>query len=205
MRLAILAYDRISPFMLSTPLAVFGEPFLASGHHIDICAAAPRLAATGGLTIEAPCTLDTARNADVVILPGWRDADEPVSGDIVTELKDAHRRGAIVVGLCLGAFGLAEAGLLSGRRATTHWAKAESFARRYPEVTLDPGALFVNEGQIVTSAGIASGLDYICSQGYPVSAKPTGSPATLSWRHNARVRSHSSSNAPRSDRRKRPV
>lgn len=159
MRLAILAYDRISPFMLSTPLAVFGEPFLASGHHIDICAAAPRLAATGGLVIEAPCALDAARNADVVILPGWRDADEPVSADIITELKDAHRRGAIVVGLCLGAFGLAEAGLLSGRRATTHWAKAENFAARYPEVTLDPGALFVDEGQIVTSAGIASGLD----------------------------------------------
>lgn len=159
MRLAIIAYDKISPFMLSTPLAVFGEPFIASGHHIDVCASTPRLSATGGLTIEAPCSLDTARAADVVILPGWRNADEPVSADIVATLKDAGQRGAMVVGLCLGAFGLAEAGLLDGRRATTHWAQADAFARRYPGVTIDPGALFVDEGQMITSAGIASGLD----------------------------------------------
>ncbi|RED32586.1 transcriptional regulator GlxA family with amidase domain [Rhodopseudomonas thermotolerans] len=159
MRLAILAYDQISPFMLSTPLAVFGEPFLASGHRVDVCAAQPRFSATGGLTIEAPMPLAAARNADVVILPGWRAAEEPVPAMITSELRAAEERGAIVVGLCLGAFGLAEAGLLDGRRATTHWACVESFATRYPEVAVDPGALFVDEGRILTSAGVASGLD----------------------------------------------
>ncbi|WGD32259.1 helix-turn-helix domain-containing protein [Ancylobacter sp. WKF20] len=159
MRLAVLAYEGISPFMLSTPLAVFGEPFIAGGHRIDVCATVSRFAASGGLTIEAAHPLDAARDADIVILPSWRDADEPVSNDIVAELQAAQRRGAIVVGLCLGAFGLAEAGLLDGRRATTHWARTATFAERYPKVTVDAGALFVDAGPVLTSAGIASGLD----------------------------------------------
>ena len=159
MRLAVLAYDGISPFMLSTPLAVFGEPFVAGEHRIEVCARVPRFAASGGLTIEASRPLEAAREADVVVLPGWRDADEPVSIDIVAELRAAQMREAVVVGLCLGAFGLAEAGLLDGRRATTHWARAAAFAERYPKVMVDAGALFVDEGQVLTSAGVASGLD----------------------------------------------
>lgn len=159
MRLAVLAYEGISPFMLSTPLAVFGEPFVAGEHRIDVCAAVPRFAASGGLTIEASHRLEAAREADIVLLPGWRDVDEPVSTEIVAELRAAQMRGAIVAGLCLGAFGLAEAGLLDGRRATTHWARAGTFAERYPRVAVDAGALFVDEGQVLTSAGIASGLD----------------------------------------------
>ncbi|VXC83889.1 GlxA family transcriptional regulator [Sphingomonas sp. 8AM] len=159
MRIAVLAYDGVSPFMLSTPLAVFGEPFLVSGHRVDVCAARPRFRASGGLVIEASGMLDAAPESDVVILPGWRDADEPVSPELVATLRTAARRGATIVGLCLGAFGLAEAGLLDGRRATTHWARADAFARRYPGVTVDAGALFVDEGRVLTSAGIAAGLD----------------------------------------------
>jgi transcriptional regulator GlxA family with amidase domain len=159
MRLAVLAYDGISPFMLSTPLAVFGEPFVASGHGIDVCARNRRFSATGGLSVETQHALESCRDSDIVILPGWRNADETVPSEIVSELRGTHSRGAIVVGLCLGAFGLAEAGLLDGRRATTHWARAETFANRYPEVEVDAGALFVDEGQVLTSAGIASGLD----------------------------------------------
>lgn len=158
MRVAVLAFDGISPFMLSTPLAVFGEPFLASGHRVEVCAATPRFGA-GMLTVEAPSPLDAAREADVVILPGWRNAGEPVTADLVGALRAAHERGAVVVGLCLGAFGLAQAGLLDGRRATTHWAQAAAFAARFPQVEVDPGALFVDEGAVLTSAGIAAGLD----------------------------------------------
>lgn len=159
MRIAIIAYDGISPFMLSTPLAVFGEPFVASGHDVMVCGGNGRVSATGGLTIETAHALDHVDGADVVILPGWRDAGETVTPDIVAALRAAGARGAVVAGLCLGAFGLAEAGLLRGRRATTHWAMAETFASRYPDVTLDPGAIFVDEGPVLTSAGIASGLD----------------------------------------------
>lgn len=159
MRITVVAYDGISPFMLSTPLAVFGEPFLASGHTVDVCSSTRTLVSSGGLTIETHRPLHAAREADILILPGWRDAAEPVSAAIVSELREAEARGAIVVGLCLGAFGLAEAGLLDNRRATTHWARAELFAARYPNVTVDAGAIFVDEGRILTSAGIASGLD----------------------------------------------
>jgi len=158
MHLAVLAYEGISPFMLSTPLAVFGEPFLAGGHRVEVCSATPRFAA-GALTVEAPSPLRAAEAADVVILPGWRNADERVAPEIVAVLRAAHARGALVVGLCLGAFGLAEAGLLDGRRATTHWARAAAFAARYPRVAVDPGALFIDEGPVLTSAGLAAGLD----------------------------------------------
>jgi transcriptional regulator GlxA family with amidase domain len=132
---------------------------LASGHQIEVCCEQPRISAGGGLTVEVSSPLIAARAADILILPGWRNAEEPVNANIVAELAAANARGAIVVGLCLGAFGLAEAGLLDGRRATTHWARAEAFAARYPRVTVDSGALFVDEGHILTSAGIASGLD----------------------------------------------
>lgn len=158
MRVAVLAFDGISPFMLSTPLAVFGEPFLAGGHRVAVCAATPRFRA-GMLTVEAPSPLGAAHTADVVILPGWRDAGEPVTADLVDTLRRAHEGGAVVVGLCLGAFGLAQAGLLDGLRATTHWAHADTFAARFPQVAVDPGALFVDEGAVLTSAGVASGLD----------------------------------------------
>lgn len=159
MRIAIIAYDGISPFMLSTPLAVFGEPFLAGGNDVVVCADRKRISATGGITVEVGHSIDSAHKADVVILPGWRNASETVSPDIVEQLRLAHARGAIVVGLCLGAFGLAEAGLLDGQQATTHWARVAEFGDRYPAIRIDPSAIFVDAGRILTSAGIAAGLD----------------------------------------------
>ncbi len=159
MKIAVLAYEGISPFMLSTPLAVFAEPYLDSRHHVDVCSAVPRMAASGGLVIETALPLRAALDADVIILPGWRDENEPVPAEIVSVLREGHARGAMIVGLCLGAFGLAEAGLLDGRRATTHWACTEMLAERYPQIAVDAGTLFVDEGQVLTSAGVASGLD----------------------------------------------
>ncbi|KZM48140.1 DJ-1/PfpI family protein [Labrenzia sp. OB1] len=159
MRIAVIAYQGISPFMLSTPLAVFGEPFLASGHDVVVCGESDRIVASGGLTIEISHPLAAVDEADVVILPGWRDAAEPVSPAIVRQLRSAHERNALVAGLCLGAFGLAEAGLLNGRRATTHWARATELGTLYPAIRIDPAAIYVDDGQVVTSAGIAAGLD----------------------------------------------
>jgi len=159
MRIATIAYDGISPFMLSTPFAVFGEPYLEGPHEAFVCAAGKRVSGIGGLAIETTHALEDARTADIVILPGWRDADEPVSPAIVDEIRSAHGRGAIVAGLCLGAFGLAEAGLLDGRRATTHWARIADLRARYPGIRVDPEAIFVDEGRLLTSAGIAAGLD----------------------------------------------
>jgi transcriptional regulator GlxA family with amidase domain len=159
MRIAILAFDGISPFMLSTPLAVFGEPFLAAGHQVDVCASTDTITATGGLGLTVGFGLEHAETADMVILPGWRSADDPVPDALITTLQRAHAGGAVIVGLCLGAFGLAQARLLTGRRATTHWARAECFAKQFPAVSVVTDVLFIDEGLVVTSAGVASGLD----------------------------------------------
>ncbi|MEH7829942.1 GlxA family transcriptional regulator [Gemmobacter denitrificans] len=159
MRIAIIAYDGISPFMLSTPLAVFDEACPAHDHNVIVCAHGGRISAKHALGMTTGHNLQDAQTADLIILPGWRNADEPVLTAIVEVLGAAHARGAIVAGLCLGAYGLAEAGLLNGRRATTHWARIGDFGTRYPKVQTDPTAIFVDEGQILTSAGNAAALD----------------------------------------------
>ncbi|WP_459206174.1 GlxA family transcriptional regulator [Pseudomonas sp. MLB6B] len=157
MNIALLAYDHVSPFMLSTPLAVFEAA--GAAYEVTVCALDRQVLGQGGLSFDVPASLDATTAADVVILPGWRDAREPVPQAMVEVLRQAAGRGAVVVGLCLGTFGLAQAGLLDGRRATTHWAEAERFAACFPAVDVDPGALFIDEGAVVTSAGVAAGLD----------------------------------------------
>lgn len=159
MKIAILAYDNVSPFMLSTPLAVFERGLPSTTYEVIVCAVNKQVLGPGGLSFNVPASMDAAADADVVILPGWRDAKELVPQEIVEVLKNASKRGAVVVGLCLGTFGLAQAGLLDGRRATTHWAEAERFTARFPAVDVDPGAIFIDEGAVVTSAGVAAGLD----------------------------------------------
>lgn len=159
MDIAVIAYEGINPFMLSTPLAVFGGARLLNDHRVFVCAEANRISTSAGITLETPHLLDAAEEADVVILPGWRDASEAVPPAIVEQLRSAHARDAVAVGLCLGAFGLAETGLLDGRRATTHWAAVEAFRDRFPAVQIDPTAIFIDSGPVLTSAGVASGLD----------------------------------------------
>lgn len=159
MKIAILAYEHVSPFMLSTPIAVFESSPWVETHQVMVCADRPQIPSTGGLSLNIPGSLSDAEQADLLILPGWRDANEPVTQAIVDVLQAAAERGAVVVGLCLGAFGLAQAGLLDGRRATTHWASAERLSALFPAVNVDPGAIFVDEGSIVTSFGVAAGLD----------------------------------------------
>lgn len=161
--IAVLAFDRISPFHLSVPCVVFGEDRTDTGippFELRVCAAEPgRLLTTAGFHIEAPHGLDELSNADVVIVPSWRDAGERPPEAILKALANAKRRGAKIVGLCLGAFVLAEAGLLDGRPATTHWHWAPLFKRRYPQVTLNPDVLYIDDGDVVTSAGTAAGID----------------------------------------------
>lgn len=158
---SVLVFDRISPFHLSVPCVVFGDrhpgvpPF-----DFRVCAMeSGLLRTTAGFAVLAERDLAAFAEAEIVIVPSWRDSAEPPPAAVVEALRSAHARGATVVGLCLGAYVLAEAGLLDGRRATTHWAYAEDFARRYPAVHLDPEVLYVEEDGVVTSAGTAAGLD----------------------------------------------
>lgn len=160
-KVAIAAFDGIRPFHLSVPCAVFGEPAGAEPlYEVRVCAVEPgELRSQAGFTIGTGYGLRELERAQVVVVPSWRDAHEVPPASLLGALRRAHRRGALVVGLCLGAYALAEAGLLDGRRATTHWRWAERFAQRYPKVRMDPNVLYVDEGDVLTSAGTAAGID----------------------------------------------
>jgi transcriptional regulator GlxA family with amidase domain len=161
LRIAVIAFDRISPFHLAVPCVVFGDPHPgAPRFELRVCSAEARvLHTTVGFAVTARHGLASLRWADLVIVPSWRDPDERPPAALLKALVVAHRRGARIVGLCLGAYVLAEAGLLDGRGATTHWSVADDFARRYPAVRVNAGVLYVDEDDVVTSAGTAAGLD----------------------------------------------
>lgn len=159
--IAVVAFDRISPFHLSAPCVVFGDrhpgvpPF-----DFTVCATRPGpLATTAGFSIVVEHGLEALLTADTIIVPSWRDPAERAPAALLAALVAAHERGARIVGLCLGAYVLAEAGLLDGRAATTHWAYAEDFAKRYPKVHLKPDVLYLEDGQVLTSAGTAAAID----------------------------------------------
>lgn len=160
--IAVLAFDRISPFHLSVPCVVFEDRAWAGlpSYRLRICAgeAGRRrgLRTTAGFAVQTEWTLKDAAHADVLIVPSWRDPQEPPPAAMLDAVRAAHAHGATVVGLCLGAFVLAEAGVLNGHRATTHWSAADVFARRHPQVKLVPDVLYVDAegGRLVTAAAI---------------------------------------------------
>jgi transcriptional regulator GlxA family with amidase domain len=154
-RIAVIAFDGITPFHLSVPGMVFRD----AAFDLTICSADPSpLSTTGGFDISVRHGLQALSRADIVILPTWHDDCRPAPAVLLEALKRAHRRGARIVGLCLGAFPLAEAGLLDGRSATTHWSFADALAERHPTVAVDREVLYVDDG-VLTSAGVAAGLD----------------------------------------------
>jgi transcriptional regulator GlxA family with amidase domain len=158
---AVVAFDQISPFHLSVPCVVFGDahPGLPA-FELKVCAAEPgMLRTTAGFDLCVKHGLDALEAADVIIVPSWRDPSERPPQALLDALAAQYRRGAHVVGLCLGAYVLAEAGLLDGRRATTHWAYARDFAARYPAVKVDANVLYIEDGALMTSAGTAAGID----------------------------------------------
>jgi transcriptional regulator GlxA family with amidase domain len=154
-KVAVIAFDGITPFHLSVPSLVFGRLY-----EVTVCAAdPPPLRTTAGFDITTAHGLEALEGAHLVILPSWHDDCRPAPQALLVALRAAHQRGARVVGLCLGAFPLAEAGLLDGRTATTHWEFADELGRRHPAVTVDREVLYVDEGDVLTSGGVAAGLD----------------------------------------------
>ncbi|MDV2987473.1 UNVERIFIED_CONTAM: helix-turn-helix domain-containing protein [Methylobacteriaceae bacterium AG10] len=103
--------------------------------------------------------LEALVSADTLVIPGIEDPTAPVSQDVLTAIREAWAAGARIASICSGAFVLAATGLLDGRRATTHWLGANQLAQRHPAIDVDPNALFVDEGRLVTSAGASAGLD----------------------------------------------
>ncbi len=159
--IAVLAPDRLVAADLAVPCEVFGRARLRDGspaYEVRVCAAAPEVDAEV-FALRAPWTLDALDGAATVVVPGVPDLDAPASPAVLAALRRAADRGARVASICTGAFVLAAAGLLDGRRATTHWRAAGELARRHPAVAVDPDVLFVDEGRVLTSAGAAAGLD----------------------------------------------
>ncbi|WUR13268.1 helix-turn-helix domain-containing protein [[Empedobacter] haloabium] len=160
-RIAVVAFDGITPFHLSVPCLVFGsaDAGLAS-FDVTVCAASTgSLRTSAGFAIAVESDLRALADAAIVVVPSWHDDYRPAPPALLDALRAAHGRGARIVGLCLGAFVLAEAGLLDGRGATTHWASAAELARRHPRVRVDADVLYVDGGGVLTSAGVAAGLD----------------------------------------------
>src|SRR6185312_4477075 len=160
---AVYLFDGISVFEVGCVTEVFALPrpeLDVPWYTFQACAETTGpMRALGGFGLLADHDMAQFAAADTVIVTAVPNVRGEVSRELVRALREAYERGARVVSICSGAFALAEAGLLDGLRATTHWRYAEVFAARYPKVHLDPDVLYVDEGRVLTSAGSAAGLD----------------------------------------------
>jgi transcriptional regulator GlxA family with amidase domain len=158
-RVVVLILNGVLPLDLGIPLQIFGRDDL---DFYSLSTASPGglpVTAMSGITIGAEEGLDALEAADTVIIPGYGDVRNPLDGPTIEALRLAHGRGARMVSICSGAFALAQAGILDGLGATTHWARCAELAGAHPLVRVDPQVLFVDEGSVLTSAGVAAGID----------------------------------------------
>lgn len=158
-----LVYDGLCTFEFSIAVEVFGlpRPELGTSWYRFASAAieAGPLRAQGGLRVETDGNIDLIERADLIIIPGWREADAVVPDDLIERLKSAHTNGARIASICSGAFVLAATGLLDGQRVTTHWRYAERLQKAYPTVEVDASVLYAGSNGIMTAAGSSAGLD----------------------------------------------
>ncbi|BCY10608.1 GlxA family transcriptional regulator [Actinoplanes sp. L3-i22] len=154
---AVLALDKVIPFDLATPIEVFGRVG-GERYEVRVCAPAETVDA-GTFTLRARWGLDALLDADTIILPGCADVAMVVPEEVLDHVRKAAAGGTRIASICAGTFIFAATGLLDGLRATTHWLAAAELAARYPGITVDPDVLYVDNGQFLTSAGAAAGLD----------------------------------------------
>jgi len=171
---AVLAYDGVNVFELGLAVEVFGLTDMGSDwYRVLVCSERPAepIRANNGIKIIAETGLQTLSRAHTIIVPGWAPITNAPPAALLAALRRAHRRGARVASICAGVFVLAAAGLLDGKRAAAHWAQADALARGYPSVQVDPSVLYVDDGNIMSSAGRTAGLDlclHIVRQDYGV-------------------------------------
>ncbi|TVT54643.1 helix-turn-helix domain-containing protein [Amycolatopsis rhizosphaerae] len=162
-RVVAIVDENSNPFELSCAIEIFGLPRPELGRDLydfRLCSPRPRtLMRNGFFTLTGVAELDAADEADTLIVPNRPDVEVPRRPAVLAAIRRAHARGARLIGFCSGAFTLAEAGVLDGRRATAHWQWAEGFRERFPTVHLEPDVLFVDDGDILTAAGSAAALD----------------------------------------------
>ncbi|WP_406470252.1 GlxA family transcriptional regulator [Streptomyces sp. NBC_01615] len=161
-RVAVLALDGMAPLDVAIPLQIFG-PRAETPYQVSVCGPASPVSSTSGFTLAVTSGLDVLRAADTLIVPGFGPGFGPQPGPlppaVLDALATARDRGRRVVSICTGAFALAAAGLLDGLHATTHWQHTDELEREYPAVHVDRDVLYVDEGNILTSAGVCCGID----------------------------------------------
>ena len=160
-----LAYDQLATFEFGCAVELFALQRPELGVHwydFAVCAAETGpIRANGGITVSAPFPLEMLAQADTIVIPGWRDVDELPPQALLAQIRAAYERGARLCTICSGVFVLAAAGVLDGKRVTTHWRYAEKLALRYPKLIVEAESLYIDAGQIITSAGSAAGLDML--------------------------------------------
>jgi transcriptional regulator GlxA family with amidase domain len=160
---AAVVRDGLHPFELAVACEVFGIDRSELGvpwYEFFVAAAdPPPLRSSGGFTLDTPYGIEDLDRADTIVIPATWSDDNPPPEALLDALRRAHARGARLLSVCTGAFLLATAGILDGKRATTHWMHADELAARVPAVKVDPGVLYVDEGNVMTSAGTAAGID----------------------------------------------
>lgn len=158
-----LAYDGLCTFEFGVAVEIFGLSRPELGEYWYRFAVASvdggELRATGGVRVVADGDLSLIAEAGTVMVPGWRGVDEPVPEALCQQLRAAYARGCRIMSICSGVFVLAAAGLLDGRKATTHWRYLDALQQRYPAIDVVPDVLYVDEGNLLTSAGSAAGID----------------------------------------------
>ncbi len=168
-RVVALAYDGLCTFEYGVVVEIFGlarpelPPLTTPWYRFSTVAVdPPPLRAAGGLTVSVDDTIDAIgelRAGDTIVVPGWRDLDDPPAPELVATLVAAAARGVRLLSICSGVFLLVATGLLDGRRAATHWRHADRLRAMNPSVEVDADVLYVDEGSIITSAGSAAGID----------------------------------------------
>ncbi|GAA2926388.1 hypothetical protein GCM10011428_49180 [Streptomyces violaceus] len=164
-RVTVIVDEGTNPFEVGVATELFGLPRPELGlpgplYEVTLCTPVPEIRMNHGFfTLAGVPGLDAVDRADTLVVPGRPDNVVPRAPDVLDALRHAHARGTRILSFCTGAFALAEAGLLDGRRAATHWRWADSFRRLHPKVLLEPDVLFVDEGDILTAAGSAAALD----------------------------------------------
>lgn len=162
-RVVVIVDEHSNPFELGCATEIFGlhRPELGNDlYDFRLCSPTPRtLMRDGFFILTAVAGMDAVDSADTVIVPNRPDVEVPRRPAVLDAIRRAHNHGARLVGFCSGAFTLAEAGVLDGRRATAHWQWADEFRARFPEVKLQDDVLFIDDGDILTAAGSAAALD----------------------------------------------
>ncbi|WP_122938793.1 GlxA family transcriptional regulator [Brachybacterium sp. EE-P12] len=161
-RIGIFAVEGSTMFHLAVPQMVFDEVArqgLAPWETFLFAERAGAVTTSEGYCVDGVAGWEAAAEAEMIVVPTWHADGRRADEEMATRLADAHRRGAVVVGLCLGAIPVVDAGLLEGRAAVTHWQAFEDLRSRHPGLELDETVLYIDHGDVLTSAGTASGLD----------------------------------------------